>query len=170
MEVPAIYLDLIKETKEVKGLDIYGENVSALYRATLLKENPRTGTRTVRLKFKDKIKNSLQANNASINMFIPTSNPEPVITISKDAIIPISSSQVVFIMEEGKAIKKSVKLGGSVGNKVIIISGISTNDKVIVRGNELLKDGSSVKLAGEVNVNLPIFICLLYTSPSPRDS
>tara|TARA_Y200000002_G_scaffold59170_1_gene44608 strand:- start:101 stop:1657 length:1557 start_codon:yes stop_codon:yes gene_type:complete len=149
LEVPAIYLDLIKESKEVKGLDIYGENVSALYRATLLKENPRTGTRTVRLKFKDKIKNSLQANNASINMFIPTSNPEPVITISKDAIIPISSSQVVFIMEEGKAIKKSVKLGGSVGNKVIIISGISTNDKVIVRGNELLKDGSSVKLAGK---------------------
>ena len=58
LEVPAIYLDLIKESKEVKGLDIYGENVSALYRATLLKENPRTGTRTVRLKFKDKIKNS----------------------------------------------------------------------------------------------------------------
>ena len=147
LEVPAVYLALIKETEEVKGLDIYGESVSALYRATLLKENPRTGTRTVRLKFKNEIKNSLQASNASINMFIPTSNPEPVITISKDAIIPISSSQVVFIMEEGKAIKKSVKLGGSVGNKVIIISGIYTNDKVIVRGNELLKDGSSVKLA-----------------------
>ena len=148
LEVPAIYLDRVKVTKEIKGFDIYGDTVSALYRATLLKENPRTGTRTVRLKFKDKIKSSLQANNASINMLIPISDAEPVITVSKDAIIPISSRQVVFVMVDGKAIKKSVKLGSSVGNKVIILSGITTDDDVIVRGNELLKDGSAVKLAG----------------------
>ena len=79
---------------------------------------------------------------------IPISDAEPVITISKDAIIPVSSRQVVFIMEDGKAIKKSVKLGGSVGDRVIILSGITIEDDVIVRGNELLKDGSKVKLAG----------------------
>ena len=148
LEVPAIYLDRVKNTNEIKGYDIYGQAISALYRATLLRENPRTGTRTVRLRFKDKIKKNLQANNASINILIPTSDAEPVITVSKDAIIPISSRQVIFVMKDGKAIRKSVKLGGSVGNKVIILDGISVDDDVIVRGNELLKDGAAVKLAG----------------------
>ena len=148
LEVPSIYLDRVKKSKEIKGYDIYGEPITTIYRATLLRENPRTGKRTVRLNFKDKIKNNLQANNASINLLIPISDAEPVITISKDAIIPVSSRQVVFIMEDGKAIKKSVKLGGSVGDRVIILSGITIEDDVIVRGNELLKDGSKVKLAG----------------------
>ena len=35
------------------------------------------------------------------------------------------------------------------GDKVIILSGISEEDEIIVRGNELLKDGSSVKIAGQ---------------------
>ena len=35
-----------------------------------------------------------------------------------------------------------------IGEKTIILRGISENDEVIVRGNELLKDGSSVKIAG----------------------
>ena len=52
-------------------------------------------------------------------------------------------------MEEGKAVKTSVKLGGSVGERAIITDGLSVDDQVIIRGNELLKDGSSVKLAGK---------------------
>ena len=148
-EVPVVLLELLKQTKEIKGFDVHGETISTVYRASLLEENPRTGTQTVRLSFKNQIKNNLQANNALITLLVPSSKPEPVLTVSKDAIIPISSGQVVFLMKEGKAIKKSVKLGGSVGNRVIILRGVTLEDKIIVRGNELLKDGSSVKIAGK---------------------
>ena len=54
-----------------------------------------------------------------------------------------------FLMKEGKAVKTSIKLGGSVGERAIITDGLSVDDQVIIRGNELLKDGSSVKLAGK---------------------
>ena len=148
-EVPVVLLELLKQTKEIKGFDVHGETISTVYRASLLEENPRTGTQTVRLSFKNQIKNNLQANNALITLLVPSSKSEPVLTVSKDAIIPISSGQVVFLMKEGKAIKKSVKLGGSVGNRVIILKGVTLEDKIIVRGNELLKDGSSVKIAGK---------------------
>ena len=56
---------------------------------------------------------------------------------------------MVFLMKEGKAVKTSIKLGGSVGERAIITDGLSVDDQVIIRGNELLKDGSSVKLAGK---------------------
>ena len=152
-EVPVVFLELLKQTKEIKGFDVEGEIISTVYRASLLKENPRTGTQTVRLSFKNQIKNNLQANNASVTLLVPSSKPEPVLTVSKDAIIPISSGQVVFLMKEGKAIKKAVKLGSSVGNRVIILKGVTLEDKIIVRGNELLKDGSSVKIAGKPSSN-----------------
>ena len=147
VEVPTNYLKFIQE-KINDVLDINGKNFKALYRAILLNENPRTGTRTVRLSFKDKIRNVLRANNASVKILIPSSKPSSVITISKDAIIH-SNGQMVFVMEEGKAVKTSVKLGGSVGERAIITDGLSVDDQVIIRGNELLKDGSSVKLAGK---------------------
>ena len=152
-EVPVVFLELLKQTKEIKGFDVEGEIISTVYRASLLKENPRTGTQTVRLSFKNQIKNNLQANNASVTLLVPSSKPEPVLTVSKDAIIPISSGQVVFLMKEGKAIKKAVKLGSSVGNRVVILKGVTLEDKIIVRGNELLKDGSSVKIAGKPSSN-----------------
>ena len=150
-EIPSIFLSKLKKAKEIKGFDVYGKTILTIYRASLLKENPRTGTRTVRLEFKNNIAESLQAKDASITLLIPTSDPEPVLTVSKDAIIPISSGQVVFVMDEGKAIKKFVKLGGSVIDRVIVLNGISLEDLIIVRGNELLKDGSLVKVAGKVS-------------------
>ena len=42
-----------------------------------------------------------------------------------------------------------MKLGASVKGRAIIIDGLSVDDQVIIRGNELLKDGSSIKLAGK---------------------
>ena len=149
LDVPVKHIDLIKESANIFGLDVEGEKISASYRVTLPIENPRTGTRTVRLKINGKINESLKANNATVSLLIPTNKPTPLLTISKDALIPVSGGQVVFIFKEGKAIRKFIKLGGSVGDKVIILSGISEEDEIIVRGNELLKDGSSVKIAGQ---------------------
>ncbi len=149
LDVPVKHIDLIKESANIFGLDVEGEKISASYRVTLPIENPRTGTRTVRLKINGKINESLKANNATVSLLIPTNKPTPLLTISKDALIPVSGGQVVFIFKEGKAIRKFIKLGGSVGDRVIILSGISEEDEIIVRGNELLKDGSSVKIAGQ---------------------
>ena len=148
LEVPVNLLEQIVQSKEINGFDIHGNEIIAQYRVTLPKENPRTGTRSVRLNVMSEMRGSLQANNASLSLLIPTSKPSPVLTISKDAIIPVTGGNVVFILNDGKAIKKVVKLGGAVGEKTIILRGISENDEVIVRGNELLKDGSSVKIAG----------------------
>ncbi len=99
LDVPVKHIDLIKESANIFGLDVEGEKISASYRVTLPIENPRTGTRTVRLKINGKINESLKANNATVSLLIPTNKPTPLLTISKDALIPVSGGQVVFIFK-----------------------------------------------------------------------
>ena len=70
VEVPTNYLKFIQEKKSINGLDVNGKNFKALYRAILLNENPRTGTRTVRLSFKDKIEKEF----SNVNCFLSGQN------------------------------------------------------------------------------------------------
>ena len=55
---------------------------------------------------------------------------------------------IVFFAQEGQAMAKPVKPGIIVGNRQQIIEGISSGDKIIVAGNERLKDGAAIRMAG----------------------
>jgi len=57
--------------------------------------------------------------------------------------------QVVFVVEDGKAIGRVVETGIEEGNRIQIITGVESGDEVIVAGNEKLKDGAIVSIAGE---------------------
>ncbi len=148
-EIPLGFLKNIISSKDILGEDFLGNKVTSTYRATLPFENPRTGTRTVRLKIKDSVYENLTANNAAIFLKIPTSDPKPVLIIPKDAVIPIGNGQVAYVFKEDSVIRKSLKLGGSYEDKIIVLDGLEKSDLVVTRGNELLKDGDKVKIAGK---------------------
>lgn len=56
--------------------------------------------------------------------------------------------KAVFVVENGKAMRRFVETGIEEENQVQILSGIDPGDKVVVSGNEKLKDGAFVSLAG----------------------
>ncbi len=56
---------------------------------------------------------------------------------------------VVFVVEEGKAHQREVKLGIRHENDVQIISGIELGDQVIVSGHAKLRDGQAIKIIGK---------------------
>ena len=93
----------------------------------------------------------MKASDAAVSLQIPTSLPRPVITIPKDALIPIGNGQVAYVFNEEGVIRKSLKLGGSYEDKMIVLEGLNKSDLVVTRGNELLKDGDKVKISDKPN-------------------
>ncbi|MCM8815587.1 MAG: efflux RND transporter periplasmic adaptor subunit, partial [Candidatus Omnitrophica bacterium] len=64
--------------------------------------------------------------------------------------------EVVFVVENQRAVQKSVETGIREGEKVQIISGLFAGEKVVVAGQEKLKDKAEVKVAGEDDKKVPI--------------
>jgi RND family efflux transporter MFP subunit len=71
-----------------------------------------------------------------------------VVVVPAEAVLSSPTGKVVFVVEDGKAVRRPVETGIEEGNRVQIVTGVDSGDKVIVAGNERLKDGTVVSLAG----------------------
>ena len=89
---------------------------------------------------------SLQTENAPVTLQVPTTSPAPVVTVPKDAVIPISGGHIVFIAAEGVALQRRVKLGNAAGDAFIVLDGLQPGEQVITRGNEGLVDGRKIMI------------------------
>jgi hypothetical protein len=79
---------------------------------------------------------------------VPTSSPAPVVTVLKDAVLPVVGGHIVYVAEEGIAIKKRIRLGEAFGDSFVVLQGLEAGAEVIVRGNEALNDGKKIKIGG----------------------
>jgi membrane fusion protein, multidrug efflux system len=76
---------------------------------------------------------------------LPIENKDKLI-INKAAILGSMEMPVVYIVENGKAVKRSLVIGQSNDTQVEVLSGISKGDLIIVSGQLNLKDGDEVKI------------------------
>ena len=79
---------------------------------------------------------------------LPIRTKESALAVPKKAVILESERELVFVFKEGRAIRTPVTLGLSEGDWVEITSGLSPGDLVITVGQESLRDGAAVRLAG----------------------
>jgi hypothetical protein len=75
--------------------------------------------------------------------------------IPQDAIVPVAGGHVVFVFDEGRAARQIVRLGGSVGDQIIITSGLQEGERVVIKGNEGLNDGAAIKEGSPPKRNVP---------------
>ena len=106
----------------------------------------RLRTRTVEIGL-DKSVNLLPGMFARLTLSLERA--EGVVVVPLEALVSKSKGHVVFVFEEGKATARMVKTGIEADNRIEIISGIQSGDKVIVAGNEKLKNGAEVRVAGD---------------------
>jgi multidrug efflux pump subunit AcrA (membrane-fusion protein) len=71
-----------------------------------------------------------------------------VVSVHKDAVIPRGGESIVFVAKEGKAVRQALQLGDAVGNRFEVLDGLKAGDVVVVRGNERLRPGQSIKYKG----------------------
>ena len=76
---------------------------------------------------------------------------ENVVMIPLGSVIPLENSKVVYVVEDGKAARRQVRLGLLKGNRVQVIEGLSEGDMLILAGsNHYVGPGQVVRIAEEV--------------------
>ncbi|HRU05084.1 MAG TPA: efflux RND transporter periplasmic adaptor subunit [Candidatus Brocadiia bacterium] len=66
--------------------------------------------------------------------------------IPLEAVIPQETGHSVFVVENGKAQSRMVKLGLFRGNRVLVLEGLKGGDQLIVEGHRLVGPGQSVQV------------------------
>jgi RND family efflux transporter MFP subunit len=147
-EVPFQNLAGLEPGTEVDVALDDGTRHTAVVRAILPSENPLTRTRTVRLIPNiGKTRRSL-AHDQSVTIEVPIGSERQVLTVHKDAVIVRRGQKIVYVAVEGEAQERPVVLGAAIGSRFEVREGLAAGDKAVVRGNERLKPGDKLRVAG----------------------
>jgi len=73
---------------------------------------------------------------------------EEAVVVPLEAVVTTPGGKAVYVVEDGKAVRRRVQTGIEDGNRIQIVAGVRPGDQVIVAGNENLRDGAAVSLSG----------------------
>ena len=150
-DVPMRRISGLKAGTKVTFELIRGTKLDAEVRAVVPEENLRTRTRTARFRPLLKTRPENIAANQSATVFIPIGKQRMVLSMHKDALISSRGKPTVFVIEEGRAHAREVRIGEGVGGRFEVLSGLKEGELVVVRGNERLKDRRRVRVDGATN-------------------
>ncbi len=78
---------------------------------------------------------------------IPTADMREVLAVPRDALVLRGSGSAVFVIEDdGTARRATVTTGIGQGDWIEVAGPVEPGDRVVVRGNERLRDGQSVEI------------------------
>ncbi|MBW1723207.1 MAG: efflux RND transporter periplasmic adaptor subunit, partial [Deltaproteobacteria bacterium] len=77
---------------------------------------------------------------------IPEGVKAPALWVPLDALFDLGSAPYLFVVKNGKALKRLVRTGDITGPEVEILEGLSPGDQVVIAGGEYLSDGQKVLL------------------------
>ena len=144
-DVPSNRARILKINNDIKIATTDNLSFNSKLRALGVRENSNSRTIPVHLKFNNsEISRNLFVGE-NVNIFIPIGPGLKAPTIHKDAILKREGMSLVYVVEDEKAIIKPLKLGDGVGNRFIVLGGVKEGDIVVVKGNERLRPGQSVK-------------------------
>ena len=66
----------------------------------------------------------------------------PITSVHKNA----RGEQFVWVVKDGKALRRKVTVGNAVGNRIAITQGLSEGDVIVTEGHQKLSEGSQVKV------------------------
>ena len=84
-------------------------------------------------------------------VFFQLDKKENIIVVDSDFIIEKNGDHIVYLVEDNKAVERLVKIGMETGDKVEILSGLEVGEKIIIKGQNFVKDGHKVKVLGGDN-------------------
>ncbi|MCF8106679.1 MAG: efflux RND transporter periplasmic adaptor subunit [Desulfohalobiaceae bacterium] len=125
-------------------LDAYpGETVQGRITRAYPYLDSRLRTRTIEI-VPDKPLDLLPGMFARLQVLLKT--VDQAVVVQKDAVLFTPEGEAVFVVEDGKAIKRRIKTGIEEENRIQIVSGVLAGDSVVIAGNRKLKSGAAVRL------------------------
>ncbi len=82
------------------------------------------------------------------NVEIVRSLREDRIAVPMAAVLPSRGEHVVFVVEDGHAVRRVVQIEAMIGSEAAIGAGLRAGDELIVDGHRSLRDGARVERAG----------------------
>ena len=71
-----------------------------------------------------------------------------MLSVHKDAVTRQGPKSMVFVVVDGTAQIRDVRLGEPVGNRFEVVGGLDEGDQVVIRGNERLRPNDKVRIGG----------------------
>jgi acyl dehydratase len=69
-----------------------------------------------------------------------------VLSVHKDAVIKRGEQDLVYVVVDGTAQLRPVRLGEAVGTRFEVLEGLADGDQVVTRGNERLRPNDPVRI------------------------
>lgn len=66
--------------------------------------------------------------------------------VPEAALVPEQSRQFLFVIEDGRATRREVRIGGRQPGRVEIVSGLKVGEQVIVEGTQKVREGGEVRV------------------------
>ncbi|NIA70126.1 efflux RND transporter periplasmic adaptor subunit [Pelagibius litoralis] len=148
-DVPANRLLGLTQGAAVEVVLDDGTLIGATVRAIIPDENPLTRTRAVRFIPRFGEITTPLANEQSVTVMVPIGAPRQIVSVHKDAIIKRPDGTMVFVVSDGHAQPRPITLGEAVGNRYEVVQGLAEGEQTVVRGNERLRPGATVRIDGE---------------------
>jgi membrane fusion protein (multidrug efflux system) len=111
--------------------------------------DPQTGTLKIRLKFPN-TKRTIRAGMTCI-VKVLNKNPEKLVLIPNKALVEQMGEFFVYVADKDTARQHKVTVGAQVNSNIIITSGLTPGEKIVVDGIQKLKNGVAIQLAPPVD-------------------
>ena len=137
----------------IQARPVGGSEFSAVVRGVGAEENPTSRTRVVR--FTPQLEQGVSFGvGESVDALLPLGVPRQIVTVHKDAILKMQGLTMAYVVaEDNTAQIRSIELGDATGARFEVLSGLSPGDPVVIRGNERLRPGQSVRIGIEEPTN-----------------
>jgi membrane fusion protein (multidrug efflux system) len=73
---------------------------------------------------------------------------EDVLLIPAGAIVTGAGSESVFVLDENRALRRSVTTGLTSEGRIEVVAGLEEGERVVTAGNNMLRDGMEVRISG----------------------
>lgn len=135
-----------KQWLGVEAWDRSEQQLLGTGKLTTLDNQIDTSTGTLKLKAEFENQDDKLFPNQFINARLQLKTLDKAITIPVDAVQYGSKGTYVFVVEEGKAKMRLIKLGASEADKVSVIEGLKAGEQIVLEGIDRLYEGKEVKL------------------------
>jgi membrane fusion protein, multidrug efflux system len=71
-----------------------------------------------------------------------------VLLVPASAVLPTAAGPAVFVIDDGRAVRRIVETGATSAGRVEIIAGLQEGEQIVTVGNNMLRDGGAVRVVG----------------------
>lgn len=123
------------------------EDIKGVIDSISLSPDPKTGLYPVKVVLNDEEEEGLEIRPGMVGKVkMRIDRKEGVLVLDSDTVVDKDGEKIVYLIKDGKAVERKVKIGLDTGEKVEIVKGLKKGEKVIVKGQDFLSNGSKVKV------------------------